>query len=358
MEDIVKLVRAYLNNENVCFADSSIEKKSKEQALLPMLYLVTKNKEYKKYYVSSLITLENFKMIERELTSIFNDNKIPHLYFKGKVLGDLYPDSTVRTRGDIDVYIDGSSILKVCKLLDENGYIKVDEDNMHHIGYRKNDLEVEIHFNMFDSECRFIKHFKSPFDLAIRMNDYMYEFNHNDHFIYCLCHFYNHLVSGCGIRFVLDFYYMLNKYNLDFDYIHKIIKELELEVLYSNILNAIFYLTNVRFDDVEIIDIEFFIDYLVKSGVHGFSNDDRDKNRSINKERKFKYALMRLFMVNKAYRLSLYPKMGKHLILYPVCFIHHLFYLLIFKSKKAFRLLFKGNKTTDSQKEYYKRMGL
>ena len=48
MDDIIKLVKAYLNNETTKFDDDSIVSKAKAQALLPMLYLVTKNNNYKK----------------------------------------------------------------------------------------------------------------------------------------------------------------------------------------------------------------------------------------------------------------------------------------------------------------------
>ena len=47
MDDIIKLVKAYLNNETTKFDDDSIVSKAKAQALLPMLYLVTKNNNYK-----------------------------------------------------------------------------------------------------------------------------------------------------------------------------------------------------------------------------------------------------------------------------------------------------------------------
>ncbi len=358
MDDIIKLVKAYLNNETTKFDDDSIVSKAKAQALLPMLYLATKNNNYKKYYLSSLITQENFKKIENEVTAILNENKIPHIYFKGKVLSNIYPDPVVRTRGDIDVYIEENTITKVTSLLEDNGYKKDPSDCMHHIGFYKNNLEIEIHFSMFDSESNFLKYFKNPFSLAINKDKFMYEFNPNDHFIYCLCHFYNHLINGCGIRFVLDFYYMIKNYELDFNYIHNFIKEYKLEILYNNILNVIYYLTNEKYDNVEIIDIEFFIDYLVKSGIHGFDSDERDTNRAINKKDKFRYTLMRLFMTNKQYRISLYPKMGRYWFLYPICFIHHLFYLLIFKSKKAFKLLFTGNKISKEKKDYYKKLGL
>ncbi|MGM9969672.1 MAG: nucleotidyltransferase family protein [Anaeroplasma sp.] len=359
-DSIINVIKAYLLNNQINLDECCPEilNIAKEQALLPMLYSVTKDDRLKKYYIASCIALEKFRKIKEEVTNLFNQNQISHIYFKGIELGDIYPDSVIRTRGDIDVYVEENTIPLVIKILEKNEYKRINGDCMHHVSFEKNGLEIEIHFSMFDEESRFLKHFKMPFTLALKKESYLYKFSDTEHFLYCLCHFYNHLVSGCGIRFVLDFYYMLQKYDLDFDYIHKFIKNYDLFVLYNNILNTIYYLTGVKFDNLEIIDIDFFIDYLLKSGIHGFENDDRFKNRSINKENKLKYALCRLFMTNKQYRISIYPTMGKHLILYPICFIHHLFYLIIFKTKKAFVLFFKGSKSSKEEKEYFKKLGL
>ena len=68
-------------------------------------------------------------------------------------------------------------------------------------------------------------------------------------------------------------------------------------------------------------------------------------------------SLSRLFMNNKEYRLSLYPRLGKHWYTYPICFTHHLFKLLFTKTPKAIKLLFTGNKKTKEQKEFVKKMG-
>ena len=52
------------------------------------------------------------------------------------------------------------------------------EDNTHHIGLMKNNIEVELHFNMFDPDCdkSWIKLFNNPFELCNNVDSSLYEF--------------------------------------------------------------------------------------------------------------------------------------------------------------------------------------
>ena len=49
---------------------------------------------------------------------------------------------------------------------------------MHHIGFIKNNIEVEVHFNMFDSDCnsKWIKLFNNPFEHTVNVDKSLYEF--------------------------------------------------------------------------------------------------------------------------------------------------------------------------------------
>ena len=350
------LVRAYLKNEklnNEITKDfiSEVISQSLHTLLFPVLNIK------REYYIAWVKKQEEFYQIEKEITNLFNQNEIPHFYFKGTELSKIYDDASIRTRGDIDLYVSLSNLTKAKDLLLANGYtLDEGEDCMHHLGMSKNGLNVELHFNMFDDDVSkdWLKLFKNPFELTVKKSDYRYQFIDTYHFIYCMMHFAHHLRTGAGIRYLLDFYYMLKKYDIDYNLLHKLLKEVKLERLYSNIINLLYDLSGIYFDDtIKKEDVTFFKDYLLSYGIHGHSNNETSQAASLHKN-KLRYLLSRAFLINKAYRISKYPKMGRHILLYPICVICHLFYLFTHKLGKFFNFIFGKNKN----KALYDRLGI
>ncbi len=356
---LTELITLYLNNKN-CDAslDESLIKLSIEQSLQTLLFPVTNNKEYKKYYVSWIIKQEQFYSIQNEITSLFNENSINHIYFKGSILSKIYDDPAIRTRGDIDLYVGPNDFEKAKETLINNGY-EMDnssEDCMHHIAYKKDGIEVELHFNMLDSNVdkNWLKIFNNPFEVANNVDKSSYEFKPTYHMLFCIMHFADHLRHGAGIRYMMDFYYMFKKTKIDFELLHKLLSDCKLNRLYSNIINELRSLINIDFDSSVVKEgVVFFEDYMLSYGIHGHSNNETSQAASAHKN-KGRYLLSRIFMTDKNYRLSRYPRLGKHWYLYPVCIIVHLFYLLTHKMKKGLLFLFGRNKN----KNLYKKLGV
>lgn len=155
------------------------------------------------------------------------------------------------------------------------------------------------------------------------------------------------------IKEILDFYYMFKKCNLDFDLLHNGLHKLKLETLYENILNVLYLLTNIKFDEFEIKDCQFFIDYMSSYGIYGYQNNETTHNASLHSN-KFKYFIYRIFLINKPYRISKYPKLGSHWYLYPICLLKHWLYLITHKLGSFFKFLFGKNKN----KSLYKKLGI
>ena len=355
--DIIKLLNSYVNKEklNMDINDSDI-KLLKEQSLQTLLYPVTEDKKYKSYYVSWVLKQESFYKLQEDITNIFNTNNINHVYFKGSILSKIYDDPSVRTRGDIDLYIDSNDFNKAKELLIESGY-EPDTDNvdcMHHEAVSKNGIEIELHFRMLDSDMdkASLKLFESPFELCDRNEKNLYYFSDTYHLIYCIIHFGRHLRHGAGLRYILDFYYMFLKTNIDFNLLHNKINELNLNVLYSNIINVIRTIFDKDFDmSIETKDVSFFIDYMKQYGIHGNSNNDTTINAVHNN--KFRYFFVRVFLTNNAYRKTRYPKLY-HWYFYPICLFKHWIFLVTHKLGAFFKFLFGKNKN----KQLYKDLGV
>ena len=362
MQEFIKCLQAYLKDEklNKIEDDKDLISLAKEQSLQTILYLVYNDKSYKKYYIGWVVKQEEFLSLQDEITNIFNANNINHLYFKGSVLCNLYDDPSIRTRGDIDVYINSNDLSKARSLLVSAGYEFKPADTMHNEDYYKNGILVELHFNIFDEEVskKWQKYFAKPFDVSHNVSNNLYTLNDNEHFIYCLAHFAKHLLKGAGIRYILDFYYMLKKTNIDYDKLHNDLATLDLFKLYNNVLNIIYYLTNEKLDEFDSIDIEFFVQYMLKSGIHGFGKENEFDTIEGLSGHKWQWIKCRLFLTDKNYRKALFPKLGSKALLYPICLIVHWFKLvftgLFRRTKGLFKIIFKKNK----KKDLYKKLGI
>lgn len=111
--DITELLKLYVSKVNIAYVFSEEELSLiKEQSIQTLIYPVTHNKLYKKYYVSWVSKQKLFFNIQEELTNVFNSNNIKHIYFKGSVLAGSYDDSSVRTRDDIDLYVNSNDLDK------------------------------------------------------------------------------------------------------------------------------------------------------------------------------------------------------------------------------------------------------
>ncbi|MBQ7641094.1 MAG: nucleotidyltransferase family protein [Acholeplasmatales bacterium] len=356
--DISKLLKAYVNKEKINMdINNSDIKLLLEQSLQTLLYPVFQDKKYKSYYVSWVLKQESFYKLQEEITNVFNNNNINHVYFKGSVLSKLYDDPSVRTRGDIDLYVSPLDINKAKEVLLNNGYIPDTEsiDCMHHYSFKKNDIEIELHFNMLDPDCdkEWINLFDNPFVLSDKTNGFLYEYKPTYHLLYCIIHFAHHLRHGAGIRYLIDFYYMFKKTNIDFKLLHEKLNECKLNILYKNIINALRMIFDIDFDDNIINeDVTFFIDYLLSYGIHGHSNNETSVQASVHKN-KFTYFISRVFLLNTPYRKARYPKLY-HWYLYPICLIKHWLFLITHKLGSFFKFLFGKNKN----KDLYKKLGV
>lgn len=360
-QELIKCLQAYLKGEklNKIEADKDLINLALEQSLQTVLYPVYNEKTYKKYYIGWVVKQEEFISIQKEITDIFNDNNLNHLYFKGSVLCNLYDDPSIRTRGDIDVYVGYNNLDNAKKLLLAKGFELDFGDNLHHINFKKNNISVELHFTLFDEEVskHWNQYFNNPFEYSLPVSENEYKLDDTNHFIYCLCHFAKHLRQGAGMRYILDFYYMLEKTNINFELLHTVLTELDLIKLYKNTLNVFYYLIDKKYDDYDTEDCDFFIQYMLESGIHGKSGLDKS-GVGVVKGNRFKFIMSRIFLSNKQYRRAIHPKLGSHGYLYPICLIVHWCHLLTsgagHKIKTMFRIIFRK----DKNKELYKKLGI
>lgn len=363
--EMAELLKAYFQHKQLQFTGDVKEEiqKMNSQSLSGYLYYVYGQPFYNVYVGLTLIQ-EKYFFLQEELTKLFNQYHIPHMYLKGSVLAKLYPDPALRSRGDIDLIVKKEDYDHADQILQANGYHLCNANIYHHKEYIKNKLMVELHQDLFEKEDLFNSYFDNIFQFAKPDHDDLYLLDHNIHFLYSLCHLNRHLITGEGLRYLLDFYYMQKNWDLNYELLENKMKELKLLTLFKNVNHAIYLITNEQFPLMG-EQGQLLIDYMEQKGIHGqialnpnVQNDFAVSQYAIYHRTKIGYLLDRVFLFNKEERKTLYPRLSKHRIYYPILLVCRFFYLLFCQLPRFFHVLFTRKKRIKKIRDMYEKIGV
>lgn len=91
------------------------------------------------------------------LLELFKNNDIPFVILKGTSAGIYYPNPTLRTYGDIDIYVAQDKIKKAIDLLEKSGYRFI-SNTVRECEFEKNGIEFEIHSKFSSKHYKNIEH--------------------------------------------------------------------------------------------------------------------------------------------------------------------------------------------------------
>lgn len=294
----------------------------KDQSLLSYLYLYTKDSKLENFYLSQIVVDERFIKLEDELDKLLNENQIKYFYLKGTVLKNLYPKTFLRSRGDLDIVIDKSDFKKAIKVISDK-FIKTDHESIHHLEFKYSNLIFEVHNGIILENKKASKYF-SDYNNHLILDEkfnYKYHLDDNFHFLYVINHFAGHIKEGgAGIRPLIDIWLMQKKLNIDINKVKGELKKLNLDKFYNVCMLAIDkYFNKINISE----DINYFIDFLINSGIHGKSvNNNKEANLLMKKKSKFRYLLYRLFPPY-SYMKTHYP-FTKFILLLPLGYFFRL----------------------------------
>ena len=341
--DTVDILKLYFKNEKIESISDELYNELKLQNLAQYLYYVLKdNKSIGNYYLKCQIVQEKYLHLQEELSSILNEAKIKHTFIKGSVLCTIYPDKALRTRGDIDILIIDDNFDKALSVLKNNNYLKGDSC-YHHIGFTKYGLEIELHRHILSSNYKNNTYFDNLLKFNL-VNEYEYRLDETIHYLYALWHFHKHVITGEGIRYLLDFYYMQKNWDLDYDFINKELINTNLSRFHTSIMNGVYIITGEKLWGFDNENDFKLINLLRDSGIHGRNTNPTENLMSANSKSKFYYICDRLFLFNKLERQTLYPRLSKSIFFYPILLTHRSCHLLFTRLKSLKRYLnFKKN---------------
>src|SRR5574344_630656 len=179
----------------------------KEQSLLQFLYPVTKNLEYRTYYISASIVNEKFNRMQAEIRKVMEEKNIDFFYFKGTILKSFYTDPALRTRGDIDFYVKPEEYKKALYAMVEPGNFKAMDNDLtdYHLGMRKDGLFVEVHQALMSVKSPYYEFFSKPMEHIFTQSGNLCFLDNTYHLLYVIAHFAKHFIQGgAGIRPIID----------------------------------------------------------------------------------------------------------------------------------------------------------
>jgi len=293
-----------------------------------------------------------------EINELFSKTYIDHIFLKGSYLKKIYPESYMRSMGDIDILVKPDKMRLIHQILDEAGYVNWANSTGHDCFRKGHKIFLEIHPSLDNEfDLKYSPLFENTWDETNPVSSFEYQFKDAFLLAYLLYHMIKHLSSsGIGIRNVLDIGLFLKQVDsrLTVEEAYGLLEPTHLWTFFQNIG----YLTTILFD------FEYQTDYLsgyipdeafteditkfiLKSGVHGHGEFHNPYLSGISKQAleednisssKFKY-ILRLFF--PPYRLlkGTYHYLEKYPILLPIAWIERAFKLVFKRRKSTFKKL-------------------
>ena len=255
-EYLLKLCGNFLNGKNEPL-DESIDysmlfELSNAHNLSAAVFCVLKNAEnidliekdvFKKYEDDFYNAVFRYSLqggIAEELSSVFEENEIRHIFFKGTQLREYYPVAQARVMGDIDVLIPENSREKAKEALVSNGY-KLVNSNGPVWDYTKNGVTVEVHTKIISGKVgssNAEEGFLDAIDHA-EFKGFRGELDNSYHFAYLLTHIAHHFwFYGAGIKLILDLAAFMKARDIDINAVLEKMREIGLEDFAKVILSV------------------------------------------------------------------------------------------------------------------------
>lgn len=214
-----------------------------------------------------------------KLLDYFECNGIDVLPLKGYILRDLYPRRELREMSDFDLLVRDDRSDKMKQIMHELGFeFHSSDDN--HTGYRKPPyVMIELHYKLLPDFCKYISFRDGIWERCRLCNGkkHIYEMTTEDYLVFNLVHLVKHYrYAGCGIRFLVDIFAFLRKYD---DQLNKDLfwEEIEKRELRS-FAETVFCLERAVFHgETETKEAQQLLEHMISLGTFG-SNKGRTMN--------------------------------------------------------------------------------
>lgn len=175
------------------------------------------------------------KKLLTEIDDAFAKNDISYMVLKGMEVATIYPCTSLRTMGDIDILIHQEDRDRAHCVLTEMKYVA--QNNFENEwSYAKNNHAVELHYNLL-TELASAGHTPGIQNFLSDLWDHCDSYDSSArshlkweyHLVYLLIHMRQHLMGGgIGIRQFMDVAVVINQKQLDWQLIEKLLSNVDL----------------------------------------------------------------------------------------------------------------------------------
>lgn len=240
-------------------------------------YLIPKSsfELLKTMYEKTIFRNIKIKSEIKNINKIFIENNIDVIFLKGShLINHIYENLSLRYVQDIDLLIDKESSKKAFELIKNLSYTvknildKYDYDFSfsHHLPkMRKDDIFLEIHYNILSAKNLDIKDFSKHF---VELDDNIKYFDNTHLFIHLCIHISYQDLFCIDLRHYYDIFYMLKNKKVN-------IEEVILKAKNYNLQKGVLFV-------IKILEKLFNINLNINNYLSDFIITDEDINKAIN----------------------------------------------------------------------------
>lgn len=194
---------------------------AKAHALIPAAYSALKisgvSGEISEKFKRSAASAKYYQTVQKytysQVSALFDENGIDYIPLKGLILENLYPESLMRTKCDLDILIRPESLKTAAVLLKENGFKFKTSGSHEDVFISPENITLELHFSLIEENRigKIEKPLTDIFENSVSDQNHRYLMKDEYFYYYHLAHMAKHITTGgCGIRPFADLY-ILNK---------------------------------------------------------------------------------------------------------------------------------------------------
>ena len=306
----------------------------------------------------SIYRREQIDFEEERITSVFREEKIPFIPLKGAVIKNFYPEKWMRTSCDIDILVKPEDFKKaVTILLEKEGFLLERSGSRDYSLVSKRGVNLELHFaitNEIDKRVNSVLERVWEFATPKKEGDFLFETTNEFLLFHTIAHAQYHFMDGgCGIRPVLDLWFLEKELHYSKETLSNLLNETGSFDFHKGLES----LSKVWFENKEYDDLTSSLeDYILQGGVFG-SRFNLGATGSHKKGGWRKYILNRIFMPKEKLELK-YPSLKKHPLLLPFYHVRRWFGLLKKENRKEAFNEFQGRRKGNATTKMLDRLGL
>ena len=294
-------------------------------------YLANWEKEYLKCHYDYMQRLNTL----REVSEIFEQEKIPYLPLKWSQLRKLYPEEWMRTSSDVDILVHEADLERAIQTIEEKLDFNSISRSFHDVSMMNSRMHLELHFSILANNERIDPLLDRVWEFSSETSG-KYQYNMSPEYLvaYIVAHMSNHMIhGGVGIRPYLDLWLLNNHTNYNDEVLNVLLSEAGLKKYYEKSLEMVDSWMSGLPQSSVVMNLERFC---LRGGVFGDSISSAAANQ--RRSRGIRYFKNRIIQ-NKKVLQEEYPLLKKR----P--------YLNIYYQGKRWMRLLKREKRTTIRKE-------